>query len=645
MYDFVYKNKRIVQIILGLMVLPFAFVGVDSYVRDIGNEQDVAKVAGKPVSAADFENALRSQQDQMRNILGRNFDPAMFESPEVRQQVLDGVINQRLLAERATSLSLTAPDAELKRVILEIPQFQEDGKFSATRYAEALKGIGQSPLQFEQRMRTDLAMQPMQDALARSAFVGVAQTAAYQRLTEEAREVQVAIISPDAYMSRVKVADVDVRAEYDKNPDAYRAPEQIKIEYLQLSQAALGSQITVTPEELKAEYEKRTKEFSAPEERRSSHILLNVDKDDKGAAKADSLTAIKAKAEAIMKQVGGDAAKFAEVAKTESKDPGSAAQGGDLGFNARGVMVKPFDDAVFGMKVGEVSGPIISDFGVHIIRLVEVKAERVRPFDEVKAQLETETKQTRASKLFSESAEKFQNRVYEEADGFDKVAADLKLTPVKTDWLTRSQVQAIAAGNQKFAQAVFLPANIATKKNMEAIDLGNNSMISARVIEHKPSAVRPFDDVKAQISTQVQRRAATELAVKDGVEKTKTVANGADAGLTFGATQKLTRQSQVPGVNANLAKQVFAADVSKGIAYLGAPSDAGGYSIVRVVKAVEPEIANAEKIKGVAQRLAQQSNADINNAYLTALKDSIKVEIKKGVTPAKSADPAAAPKT
>jgi peptidyl-prolyl cis-trans isomerase D len=645
MYDFVYKNKRIVQIILALMVLPFAFVGVDSYVRDIGNDQDVATVAGKPITPVDFENALRSQQDQMRNILGRNFDPTMFETPEVRQQVLDGVINQRLLSERASSLSLTAPDAELKRVILEIPQFQEDGKFSESRYKEALKGIGQSPLQFEQRMRSDIAMQPMQDALARSAFVGNAQTAAYQRLTEEAREVQVATISPEAYLSRAKVEDTDVRAEYDKNPDAYRAPEQIKIEYLQLSQAALGSQVSITAEELKSEYEARKKEFSAPEERRSSHILLNVDKDEKGIAKADSLSAVKARAEAIIKQVGSDAAKFAEVAKTESKDPGSAAQGGDLGFNARGVMVKPFDEAVFSMKAGEVRGPVVSDFGVHIIRLVDVKAERVRPFDEVKAQLETETKQTRASKLFSESAEKFQNRVYEEADGFAKIAADLKLTPVKTDWLTRSQVQAIAAGNQKFAQAVFLPANIATKKNMEAIDLGNNSMISARVLEHKASAVRPFDDVKAQIATQLQRRAATELATKDGIEKTKLAANGSDAGLTFGAVQKLTRQSQVPGVNASLSKQVFAADVSKGLAYVGAPSDAGGFSVVRVVKAIDAEVANAEKIKGVAQRLAQQSSADINNAYLTSLKDSIKVEIKKGVAPAKAADPAVAPKS
>ncbi len=638
MYDFVYKNKRIVQIILALMVLPFAFVGVDSYVRDIGSELDVATVGGKPISPVDFENALRQQQDRMRDILGRNFDPAMFESPEVRQQVLDSVVNQRLLAERASALSLTAPDAELKRVILEIPQFQDNGKFSEERYKDALKGIGQTPLIFEQRLRGDLAQQPMQDAITRAAFVGSAQAAAYQKLTEEAREVQVATIEPNAFLSKVKIEEADIRTEYDKNPDSYRAPEQIKIEYLKLDQAALAAQVTTTPDELKTEYDKRTKEFSAPEERRASHILLSVDKDDKGKLKADSLATAKTKAEALIKQAGTDPAKFAELAKTESKDPGSAAQGGDLGFNGRGVMVKAFDEAMFSMKPGEIRGPIETDFGVHIIRLADIKAERIRAFDEVKAQIESDLKQARSSKLFAESAEKFQNRVYEEGSSFAKVSEDLKLKPVTTEWLSRAQVQAIGGSNQKFVQAVFSSANIAAKRNLEAIDLGNNSMISARVLEHKPSAVRPFDEVKPQITSLLQRRAATELATKEGVEKTKLVAAGNDVGLAFGAAQRLTRQGGVPGVNANLSKQVFAADVAKGLAYVGAPSDTGAYSIVRVVKAIEAESANAEKIKGVSQRLVGQSGAEVTNAYLAALKDSIKVEIKKGVEPAKKDD-------
>jgi peptidyl-prolyl cis-trans isomerase D len=645
MFDFVHKNKRLVQFILALMVLPFAFVGVDSYVRQIGNEKDLATVGGQGVSPQEFENALRSQQDQMRNILGKNFDPAMFDNPEVRQQVLDGVINQRLLQAKSQGLSLTAPDAELRRVILEVPAFQDGGKFSEQRYDEVLKANGLTRVGYEQRLRGDLGQQPLQDALSRSNFASASQVALYQQLTEQGREVQVATISPDAYLSKVKVDDAKVREEYDAKQDSYRAPEQVKIEYLQMDQTAFMSQVSVSPEELKGEYDKRVKEFSAPEERRASHILLPVEKDDKGKPKSDSRDAAKAEAEALMKQAGASAEKFAELAKAKSKDPGSAAQGGDLGFFGRGQMVKPFDDAVFAMKPGEVRGPIETDFGFHVIRLVDIKPERIRPLEEVKAQLQAELKQQRASKLFNESAEKFQNRVYEQGDSYAKLAEELKLEVKKTDWMTRSQIQAIAAGNQKFAQTVFAPAAIAAKKNSEAIDLGNNSLISARVLEHKPSTVRPFEEVKAQITTQLQRRAASEMAATEGAEKLKLAANGGNAGLTFAPAQKLLRQNNLPGINASLNKQVFAADIGKGIAFVGGTNDAGGYTVVRVLKVVDAEPASAEKLKSLGQRLAGQSGADLTNAYLTALKDSIKVEIKKGATPAKAPEGDAPPST
>ena len=644
MFDFVHKNKRIVQFILALLVLPFAFVGVDSYVRNMSGDKDVALVGGQSITPQDFENALRSQQEQMRRMLGKNFDPAMFENQEVRQQVLDGVVNQRLLQVASQDLKLTAPDDQLRKTILEIPDFQDGGKFSEARYDEVLKANGLNRLSYEQRLRGDLAQQPLQDVLARTNFASAAQVGLYQKLTEQAREIQVATIDVNAYMAQAKVDDAQIKAEYEKSPDSYRAPEQVKIEYLQLSQAAFQGATTTSPEEIKAEYEKRVKEFSAPEERRASHVLLTFEKDDKGQPKAASKDAAKAEADALMKQLAGATAeKFAEIAKLKSKDPGSAAQGGDLGFFGRGQMVKPFEEAVFSMKPGEVRGPIESDFGYHIIRLTDTKAERTRPLEEVRAQIESELKTQKAGKLFNENAEKFQNRVYEQGDSYTRIAEELKLTPKKTDWLTRAQVQALAAGNQKFAQTVFSPANVAAKKNSEAIDLGNNSLISARVLEHKPSAVRPLDEVKAQISQQLQRRLATELAAKAGAEKLAAAKSGNEAGLAFSPVQKLLRQSPLPNVNQPLAKLVFAADVTKGPTVVGGSNDAGGYTIAKVIKVVEPEAAAADKLKSLGQRLAGQGGADLTNAYLGALKEHIKVEIKKGAIPDK-VDKAAEPK-
>lgn len=644
MFDFVHKNKRIVQFILALLVLPFAFVGVDSYVRTMSGDKDVATVGGQSITPQEFENALRSQQEQMRRMLGKNYDPAMFDNPEVRQQVLDGVVNQRLIQVASQDLKLTAPDAQLRKTILEIPDFQDGGKFSETRYDEVLKANGLNRLSYEQRLRGDLAQQPLQDVLSRTNFASTAQVGLYQKLTEQAREIQVATIEVNAYLAQAKVDEAQVKAEYEKNPDSYRAPEQVKIEYLQLNQATFQSAVTTSPEELKTEYDKRIKEFSAPEERRASHILLSFEKDEKGQPKAASKDAAKAEADALMKQLASATAdKFAELAKQKSKDPGSAVQGGDLGFFGRGQMVKPFEEAVFSMKAGEVRGPVESDFGYHIIRLTETKAERTRALDEVRAQIESELKTQKAAKLFNENAEKFQNRVYEQGDSYARIAEELKLTPKKTDWLTRAQVQALAAGNQKFAQTVFSPANVAAKKNSEAIDLGNNSLISARVLEYKASAVRPLDEVKAQISQQLQRRQATEMAAKAGAEKLAAAASGNLAGLTFSPVQKLLRQSPLPNVNQVLAKQVFAVDVSKGPAVVGGANDAGGYTIAKVIKVIEPEAAAADKLKSLGQRLAGQGGADLTNAYLGALKERIKVELKKGAMPEKS-DKAGEPK-
>ncbi len=636
MFDFVHKNKRLVQFILALLVLPFAFVGVDSYVRNIGGDKDVATVGGQGISPQEFENAIRAQQDQMRRVLGKNFDPAMFDNPEVRQQILDGVVNQRLLQVVGQDLKLTAPDTQVRKTILEVPDFQDGGKFSETRYDELLRSNGLTRLGYEARLRGDLAQQPLQDVLTRTSFASAAQTNLYQKLTEQSREIQIATLDPAAFIAQAKVDDAQVKAEYDKSPDAYRAPEQVKIEYLQLNQAAFQSAATASADEIKAEYDKRLKEFSAPEERRASHILLSVEKDDKGQPKAASKDAARTEAEALIKQIGASAEKFAEVAKQKSKDPGSAAQGGDLGFFGRGQMVKPFEEAVFAMKPGEVRGPVESDFGFHIIRLTEVKPERTRAIEEVRAQLEGEVKQQKASRLFTENAEKFQNRVYEQSDSYAKLAEELKLDVKKTDWLTRAQVQAIAAGNQKFVQTVFAPANVAAKKNSEAIDLGNNSLISARVVDYKPSAVRPFDEVKAQIAQQLQRKLASELAAKAGAEKVAALAAGKDAGLTFGATQKLVRQNPLPSVNAALVKQVFAADLGKGSAVVGGTNDAGGYTIVKVVKVIEPDAATPDKIKSLGQRLASQLGGDLSTAYLGALKDRIKVEVKKGAAVEKS---------
>ncbi|MDW8311357.1 MAG: SurA N-terminal domain-containing protein [Burkholderiales bacterium] len=629
MFDFVYRNKRLVQIILALLVLPFALVGIDSYVRGTTADNHLALVDGQPISPAEFDQALRNQQEQMRQLLGSGFDAKMFDSPEVRQQVLDGLINQRVLQARTQQLRLTATDSQLQQVIRDQPVFQEGGQFSLARYDEVLRANGFTRLSYEARLRQELAQQALSESLMRGGIVGATQAALFQRLTEQSREVQVAILDPSAFLAQAKVDEAAVRAEYDRSPDSYRSPEQVRLEYVIFSQAQLAAAVTVPEAELRAQYESRRKEFALPEERRASHILLVWEKDAQGKPKPESKALIRQEAETLARELAkADAASFAAAARQKSKDPGSAAQGGDLGFFPRGQMVKPFEEAVFSMKPGEVQGPVETEFGYHVIRLTEIKPEQIKPFEAVRAQLEGELRQQKAAKLFAEGAEKFQNRVYEVPDSYRQIAEELKLEIKQTDWLTRAQVQALASGSAKFAEVVFSPASTSGKRNSEAIDLGHSALISARVLEHKPAAVRPFDEVKAEISAMLQRRAASELAAKEGAARLAALQAGGTVKLDFGTPQRLTRQGSLPGINAPLRRAVFAADLSRAPAYVGAVNDAGGYTIVRVNKAIEPAASDARKLGEDARRLAQQLNAELQQAYLAALKELIEVKVK-----------------
>ena len=282
-----------------------------------------------------------------------------------------------------------------------------------------------------------------------------------------------------------------------------------------LTQDALLAQVAVTPEEVKAQYDSAAKTYRQDEQRQAAHILVAVKPDASEAERA----AAKKTAEEIAAQAKANPAKFAELAKQRSQDPGSAAQGGDLGSNPRGTMVKAFDDAVFAMKPGEITGPVASEFGFHVIRLIDVTPEKTRSFDEVKAQIETDLKRQKVGQKFAAAADQFQNLVYEQADSLAPVAKALGLTIQTSPLVTRAQAQQIALGSAKLVQALFSPESIAAKRNTDAIEVGNGAMMAARIVEYKPAAVRPFDEVKAEIHRQLVQAGRFRARAEVGARK------------------------------------------------------------------------------------------------------------------------------
>ena len=624
MFDFVGKNKRVAQIILAIITLPFAFFGVDSYIRQSNTADDsIAKVGSDKISRAEFDNALREQQERMRAMLRERFDPAMFDNPEFRFNILEQLVNQRLLAQLSAKQNIVVSDEIVHQYIMDFPAFQENGKFSPERVRSLLASQGMTENILERQIRQQLQMQPVQDPFGQAGFVSRTGAEQFMRLNGQQREVAAASIDIEPYLAQVKPDDAAVKAYYDGNQAAFQVPEQVRLETLTLTLESIIGKVAVEPSEVKAAYDTNIATYSDPEQRQASHILIAAKSDAKAADKE----AAKKRAEDLAKQAKAAPDKFGDLAKANSDDPGSKEQGGDLGYFGKGAMDKPFEDAVFAIKqTGDIVGPIESAFGFHVIRLTGVRPEKVKPFDEVKAQIEQDLKRQKATKQYAEAAEKFQNLVYENADKLQPAADALQLKVVQSGMLTRAQVQALAQKSQKFAQSVFSPESLSSKRNTEAIEIAPNTLMAARVVEHKPAAPRPFEEVKNEIFVQLQKKGASELAAKDGQAALADLQAGKTVPLAWDKPREFSRQQRQPGITDEAVTRIFRADPAKLPAYAGALNEKGGYSIYRITKVTDPVLKD-DAVKNATTQLAGEVSRELFMSYLAALKKKSEVVI------------------
>ncbi|MDH5286551.1 MAG: SurA N-terminal domain-containing protein [Betaproteobacteria bacterium] len=634
MFDLVHKHKRVAQIILALLIVPFAFVGVDYYFRRDASTAAVATVSGEEVSRAEFDDLVRQQQDRLRQQMGRAFDPAIFDNPEVRYSLVEQLVAQRVLQGQARGHRFRVADTEVARAIAEIEAFRVDGKFSKERYVALLAQQNMTPAMFERRLREELLLAPLQEPLAAANIVAAPTAERFLALLAQQREVAVATIDAEPFAKDAKVADADVKAFYDQNPAAFQTPEQAKVEYLLLTLPALEGKVTVDAAEVRKAYEERQATYAKAEERKASHILVASKPDMKDADRE----AAKAKAEKLAAQARANPAKFAELAKASSEDPGSAAQGGDLGAFARGSMVKPFEDAVFAAKEGDIVGPVATDFGWHVIMVTGIERARQRAFDEVKGEIEADVRRQKAQARFAAAADQLQNLVYEQADSLAPAAKALDMSVTTTPFVTRSQVQQLAMGNAKLVAALFAPESVQAKRNTEAIEVGTNALMAARIAEYKPAAPRPFDEVRDEIRRQLVARSAAEQAAKVGREALAKLEAGAsekEAGVTFGKAVSLQRNQPQPGFTAEAVTRVFQADAAKLPRYVGATSDKGGFAIYKLVEVKAPEAADPRRAEAAAAQLGDQIGRELTNAYVASLKAAADVKINQKALEAK----------
>ena len=530
MFDAVRNNKKIVQIFLLMITLPFAFFGVESYVSNMSSGDGVATIGGTSIQMGEFQQALREQQERMRAALGGNFNPTMMDTPEARRAVLENLVNQRLLALDAQKMRLSVTDASLREAIAAVPAFQENGQFSLPRYEAVLKAQGMTQPVFESRLRHDLALQQLLGAVAEGVMVPRGSVDQVYAVQLEERTVSEVRLPATQFAASAKLADDAARKFYDAERKRFEMPARLKAEYLVLSKEAIADQLSITDADVRKEYDAHPERFSQGEERRASHILIQADKSAGEAA----LKAAREKAEALLKQVTGKPDDFARLAKENSQDPGSAEKGGDLGFFARGAMVKEFEDAAFGLKKeGELSGVVQSDFGFHVIKLTAVKASKTRSFDEVKGEIAAELKRNEASRKFAEIVESFTNTVYEQADSLKPAAEKFKLAVQASDWLARDGKAPAPFNNEKLVAELFSDDALKNKRNTNAVDVGNGTLVAARVLEYKAAELRPFEEVKPVIEKALANEEAVKLAEKDGEAKLTRLVKGEDLDLQW----------------------------------------------------------------------------------------------------------------
>ena len=624
MFDFVHKNKRIVQLVLALIIVPFAFFGLDSYTRSMRGADDVASVDGENVTVREFNEELRQQMDRIRGVLGRGADVSSFDTPEARAGLLENLVDRRVLATAAVKSHLVISDEQLRELISTMPPFQVDGKFSKPTYEALLQAQNMTPAAFESRLRFDLSMSQLSRSLAGSAIQSRAVSARLAALEGQQREVQEYVIPAESFVAQVKVDEAAVKAYYDANQGAFRTQELVRAEYLILSAEQLGALDPVTEDELKAAYAARSSQYKQDEQRRVSHILITAAADAKPAEKE----AARKKAGALLAELKKSPGKFAELAKHNSQDPGSAEKGGDLGMVSPGMMVKPFEEAAFRLKEGETSDIVETEFGYHIIHIAGIQPAKIKGIDEVRADLLKDLAKQKGTRKFAEAAEAFSNLVYEQSDSLKPAAERFKLQVQKTDWIPKAGSAAAGVlANPRMLGALFSPDSIQSKRNTDAIEVAPGVLASARVAEHRPAAQLKYEEVKAEIDKRLRLEEAAKFARKDGDSKLAELKQGKDLGLKWSAAHPVSR-AKAEGLPPDALRRILSADAAKLPAYAGFGAERG-YVLYRVGRVVEAAPKDEKDVKASIARLEGQAGGEQFSAYTASLRSRAKVEVNK----------------
>ncbi|MDP3087788.1 MAG: SurA N-terminal domain-containing protein [Methylotenera sp.] len=610
------------KVLLALITIPFALFGIDSYLSSAGNNVAVAKVGGNDITMQEYDNALKNMRNRLQS--EGKFDQAQLDGPEVKSLVLNQLINKRLLNDEIRDAKYAISDVQLATYITGMPEFQQDGKFSQELYDKTLAQNQLTPTKFEAAMRDDLLAQQAQDGIAKLGFISNARADSAIKLSNQQRVVTVSEIKTKDFLSQAVVTPVQVKAYYEQHKSKLMVPEQVKIEFLTMSAVDFMRKVNVDDAEVIKFYEENAAKFQGNEQRRASHILIGFGV----SATPEQKQQAKAKAEEILAAIKNDAKSFEALAIKNSQDPGSAVKGGDLGSFGRGAMVKPFEDAAFGMEVNQVSGLVESEFGYHIIKVTEITGTST-DFNTLKPQIKGDLMFQKAQEEFAKQAETFSNMVYEQSGSLEPAAKAFGGQVQKSDWLSRESGAKFFKDNTKIMGLVFSEEVLKDKRNTEAVEVSPNNLASARVIEYKPATARSFDEVKSSIEALLKLEAASKLAKDKGEAALKNLREGKDVtGLEWIPEVTVDRKS-AQGLTELAMNQVFKTNTAKLPAYSGMADSKQGYLLVKVVRIEELAPLDVDAKTTAKTELYSALASEYLAAYKQSLRDKAKVTVNE----------------
>lgn len=625
MFDSIRKHTKVTMGFLFLLIVPsFVLFGLDGYNRSAESGATVAQVDGKKINQSEWDRAHQNEVARLR-VSMPSLDVKLLDTPEARYATLERLVQERVIAAAAEKFKLSTSDQRLARELEKNSEIsslrQADGKLDMDRYRQLLSSQNLTPALFEANVRSDLSNQQVLLGIGASGFSSSVVADLALNAYSEKREIQLARFNAADFSAKLNPTDADLQQFYKANEKLFQASEQVNIEYVLLDLQTLEKGIALKEGDLRTYYEQNVQQLSGKEERRASHILITSPKTASTGEREKS----KLKAQELLAVVVKSPDDFADIARKNSQDPGSAPNGGDLDYFTRGSMVKSFEDSAFSMKKGEVSSVVESEFGFHIIKLTDIKVPKQRSFDEMKAELEASLKKQQAQKKYSETAEAFTNGVYEQSDSLKPVAERLKLEIKSIKNVTRQPQSTGLLANPKFLNALFAPDAIEKKRNTEAIEIAPNQLVSGRILQYTPAQTQPFLDVKDTVRQRWMEQHGADEARKDGVAKLALwKASPSSATLT---DPIVVSREQTQKLSPQVIDVILRIDASTLPAFTSVDLGSQGYVIVKILKALPQEAKTETAAKQAQIQHAQWWTSAESLAYYNGLKERFQTKI------------------